>query len=250
LEVKASDPIEQAMSISAASNLTTEPWNGYANFHQAFGQPAGTFNDDDLSAAPQAETITSDAAVPVGTLATSVEVKARWAYSEIPSLRFGKKYVGHGPRRLHTLALGGAPFSNVDPGDWPVLQAMAEHARNKEFIDSIDAFGSPSFQCTRWRIEELLNVQTLPLFGRVSYSAFLTRNPCAVLRNGLPAFDEADPRVVAWSIDSTEPFEQIEPVIVVIVRGQPLLLDGYLRSLLWLRRNDPAKPLLVWLPVA
>jgi hypothetical protein len=186
--------------------------------------------------------------VTVGTLATSVEVKARWAYSEISSLRFGNKYVGHGTEHLRGLALAGAPFSDVDPSDWSVLVAMVGQGRNKEMIDSIDVFGAPCFRCGSWRVDDLLNVQTLPLFGHLPYSVFLTRNPGAVLRNGIPAFDEADPRVVAWSIDPSQPFEQIEPVIVIRVQGRPLLLDGYLRSLLWFRRNDPAKPLLAWLP--
>jgi hypothetical protein len=186
--------------------------------------------------------------VPIGTFATSVEVKARWAYSEIASLRFGHKYVGLGAEHLRGLALAGAPFSDVDPSDWSILVSMAEQARNKEMIESIDAFGAPSFKCESWSVEDLLNVQTLPLFGHFPYSVFLTKNPCAVLRNGIPAFDEADPRVVAWSIDPTQPFEQVEPVIIIRVQGRPLLLDGYLRSLLWFRRNEPAKPLLAWLP--
>jgi hypothetical protein len=185
--------------------------------------------------------------VPIGTLATSIEVKARRAYSEISSLRFGSKYVGRGSEHLRRLALAGVPFSDVDPGDWSVLVSMAEQGRNKEMIDSIDAFGAPSFRCESWRVEDLLNVQTLPLFGHLSYSAFLTRNPCAVLRNGIPAFDEADQRVIAWSIDPAQPFEQIEPVIVIRVQDKPLLLDGYLRSVLWFRKSDPAKPLLAWL---
>jgi hypothetical protein len=55
----------------------------------------------------------------------------------------------------------------------------------------------------------------------------------------------ADPRVVAWSIDPAHSFEQFEAVIVILIGGRPMLLDGYLRSLLWLRRNDPSKPLLL-----
>jgi hypothetical protein len=187
--------------------------------------------------------------VAIGTLATSSEIKARWAYSEIPSLRFGKKYLGQGPDHLRTLALDGAPFSAVNPNDWPQLVAMAEHGRNKDFVDSIDLFGAPSYRCEGWQLDDLLDALTLPAFGRVPYPTFLTRNPGAVLKGGMPAFDEADPRVVAWSVDPTQPFVQTEPIIVVRIQGQLMIIDGYLRSLLWFRKHDAKQPLLAWLPV-
>lgn len=189
-------------------------------------------------------------AVTIGTTATSTEVKARWAYAEISSARFGKGYAGHGPAYLHALARGGTPFSAVDPRDWPHLVDMAHHGRNKDFVDNVDSCGSPTYRCDGWQMTDLLGTLVLPTFGRVPYPTFLTKNPSIVLKSGMPVFDDADPRVVAWSIDPNLPFDQVEPIIIIKVdNGRPMILEGYLRSLLWLRMNDPSRPLLAWLPV-
>jgi hypothetical protein len=189
------------------------------------------------------------AALSIGRLATTVEIKARWAYSEIPSRRFGGNYLGQGSGHLRALALEGHPFSEVDRCEWPTLAAMAERARTKAFVDSIDVFGSPHFRCESWRVEDLLSVHTLPVFGSLLYSTFLTKKPRAVRGNEDVAFDQTDPRVAAWGVDPTQPFQQIEAVIIIRVQGQLMLLDGYLRSLLWFRRSNFSTPLLAWLPV-
>ncbi|MFH0303467.1 hypothetical protein AAFX91_41460 [Bradyrhizobium sp. 31Argb] len=187
--------------------------------------------------------------VTIGTTATSEEIKARWAFSEIPSPRFGPSYRGHGPSHLHDLAHGGEPFEKVPPADWPhLLEMISKHGRNEGFVSNIDTLGGATFTCTAWHLSDLMNSHVLPTFGNVSYPVFLTQNPSIVLAGGSPRFDSHDPRAVASSIDPGVPFVQREPCIVIRYGGHDVLIEGYLRSLLWLRKNDPATPLLVWLP--
>lgn len=181
----------------------------------------------------------------LGTTATAEEVKARWAYSEISSSRFGKYYIGHTPAHLEALAKTSAPFSQVSSQDWPTLVSLIEtYGRNKLFVDNIDIHGSPRFVCTAWGIQELLNSWTVPAFGQLPYPVFLSRPPA---RNATGGVDDADPRYCAQSIPFDPNFKQTEPAII-IKPGVNMLLEGYLRSILWLRLNDPNTPFLVWLP--
>jgi hypothetical protein len=183
-----------------------------------------------------------------GCVATAQEVKARWAFSEMISTRFGQNYTDRGPERLRDLVARNASFDEVDQRDWPILVSMIEQfGRNKAFVDSVDSWGAPYFMCKEWRMSELLQTFTLPCFGQVSYPVFLTQ--CPNVKQ--PAtFDMADPRFIAWSIPPNQAFYQREPIIIIRV-GQPqqyMILDGYLRSILWFRSNT-TKPLLAWLPV-
>ena len=181
----------------------------------------------------------------IGTIATAQEVKARWAYSEMSSERFGKNYIGQTPAHLNKLSTSHASFSQVSQQDWPILVALIEiHGRNKVFVDNIDVHGAPQFICAAWDVLDLLNCWTLPTFGRVPYPAFLSRPPSTVAAGGV---DDADPRYRAQGIPFDPKFIQSEPAIV-IRPGLEMLLEGYLRSILWLRCNDPNMPFLVWLP--
>jgi hypothetical protein len=46
-----------------------------------------------------------------------------------------------------------------------------------------------------------------------------------------------------------QPFNQTEPVIVIPYHGKNLLLEGYLRSVLFIRNANPDLKILVWYPV-
>lgn len=181
----------------------------------------------------------------IGTRATAQEIKARWAYSEIPSSRFGKHYVGHTPAHLDGLARSGAPFSQVASTDWPTLVSLIENfGRDKSFVDNIDVNGGPHYVCAGWGVQDLLNCLTIPVFDQAPYPVFLSRPPN---RDALGQVDDADPRYCAYNLPFSPHFTQSEPAIVIRPGGANMLLEGYLRSILWLRL--PTTPFLVWLPV-
>jgi hypothetical protein len=180
-----------------------------------------------------------------GQTATAREVKARWAYGEVLSDRFGNPYSGVLARPLFDLIKSGCRFSEIDEGCWDFLIAGLSAARDAKFSGSIDTFGSKGYVCVEWDVEDLLNCRVLPHFGvGLFYREFLTLLPMSIPPGLL---DVADPRLKAWSTPLHPAFVQHEPLISIRIGAEPMLVEGYRRSLLWFR--NPAKPLLIWQPV-
>jgi hypothetical protein len=174
---------------------------------------------------------------------TSEEVKARWAYAEINSQRFGGTYEANLPSDVYASAMGRVPFENLSSEVWPALLAALKQARNPSFIDKIDAFGAPTYECVEWQVVDLLNCSTLPCFGGMTYWKFLAMPPAVDAAGNL---DRGDPRFVSHRIPFDPSYSIQEPLIAIVVSGRPMLIEGYLRSLLWLR--NPIRPFLMWLP--
>jgi hypothetical protein len=61
--------------------------------------------------------------------------------------------------------------------------------------------------------------------------------------------EKYDPRVQADAIPLETEFVQSEPVIVLPYGEFNLLIDGYLRSVLFMRSPNPDARILVWYPV-
>ena len=57
-----------------------------------------------------------------------------------------------------------------------------------------------------------------------------------------------DPRNTADQLCDDDPFVQHEPVIAVLHRGRPSLIDGYLRSILFYRHGRTDQRLSAWVP--
>lgn len=178
-----------------------------------------------------------------GTIISAAEVKARWAYGEVTSDRFGAAYATHLPSDLFQRATAGRPFSEVPASEWPALiDVLENHARNKQFVDCIDTFGAPQYVWEEWNVTQLLNSVVIPAFQSSPYLLFLARPPAAT--NGV--VDTTDPRHKSYSIPFDPDFFPGEPLTVIQVQSSYMLFEGYLRSILWLR--NPTKPLPVWLP--
>jgi hypothetical protein len=173
-----------------------------------------------------------------GTVITADEVKARWGYAEITSERFGKSYKKNLPEKVYRAATNGEPFSNVPSSEWQHLIAALIAARNADFIGSIDRFGAPKYVCGEWEADTLLKCRTLHCFGAVRYFQFVARPP----EKG----DEYDPRSKSHQIPFDDKFKIEEPLISILVDGSPTLIEGYLRSILWLR--NPEALLRIWVP--
>lgn len=60
--------------------------------------------------------------------------------------------------------------------------------------------------------------------------------------------EESDPRVQADRIPFNTPFDP-EPITVVGAQSLNILLDGYLRAVLFMRSPDPGETIKVWYPV-
>jgi hypothetical protein len=186
----------------------------------------------------------------IGTVVSDRVLRARWAYGELRSDRFRKRYVGRGPSHLLDNAAQGIPFEQLSPQDVTVLAQMVVRVRGRPFACHVD--GS-TYRCEAWTREQLLQVMALPVINPperktcIAYRRFLSAPPTSTA-GGRP--QATDPRFVIRTIPAEQRFEQQEPVIVVRRGRHLILLEGYLRSLHFLRSNDPNDRLLVWVPEA
>jgi hypothetical protein len=188
--------------------------------------------------------------VKVGAQITAHEAKARWAYSELLSSRFGKNYVGVGAKHIYDAAAAKNPFSTLLPADHDELAKMLDRGRDPALTAMVDS--SPLYRSEAWTKGQLAHTWALPAFNppakrsAIPYYDFYTGRP-----NTGPAgtAEDSDPRVAARAIPYGTPFNQShEPVIVIGEPGKYVLLEGYLRSIIFMRSSDPSHRLLVWVP--
>jgi len=181
-----------------------------------------------------------------GQTATAREIKARWAFSEVLSDRFGDPYSAVLDRLLLERIKGGCRFSEIEQSHWDLLILGLNAARSPRFSGNIDASGPKGYVCVEWSVEDLLNSRVLPHFGLgLSYREFLTLLPTSVPPAG--TLDPADPRLKAWTTPLQPAFAQGEPLISIRIGADLMIIEGYTRSLLWFR--SPTKPLLIWQPL-
>ena len=180
-----------------------------------------------------------------GMVITAEEVKARWAYGEIPSARFGTTCKTNLPASVHDAAVNcGIRFSQVSASEWPGLIAALKIARPSRFVDNIDTFGAPNYVCVSGR--SLI----CWVAGRSLASIKCSTSPSSLARLGktqpvtLTTLTRASKTSHLIPFDLN--FKLEEPLIAILVDHAPMLIEGYLRSILWLR--NPVYPLRVWVP--
>jgi hypothetical protein len=188
--------------------------------------------------------------VAVGDQISFHELQARWAYSEITSSRVGYKYRREYPQcaGLFQRADAGVPFEQLSQAEVDQLVVMNEWYR-PGLIAPLRTFSR--FICQSWTKDELARSFTVPALdpqrrGRsVPFVSFAT-GPRFIGPQGNP--ERTDPRVAADAVQLTWPTMQVEPVPVMPSGGGYILLDGYLRSILIFRSENPDDRLLVWVP--
>jgi hypothetical protein len=100
----------------------------------------------------------------IGRRVSAHVVKARWAYSELESTRFGTNYTGFGSQELHEKKAAGVPFSALTSQDHDALVQMLYVARNQAFAQSVDNYGS-TYECQAWTRGQLVQVWALPAYN-------------------------------------------------------------------------------------
>lgn len=181
-----------------------------------------------------------------GRIATAREIKARWAFSEVRSDRFGGPYRTVLAQPLYNQVMEGCDFSDIQQSHWDDLIRGLNTARNARFTGIIDAFGLSGYICAEWSVEDLMNAKVIPKFGEgLCYREFLTMSPMSQLTG---AIDLGDPRFNAWATPvKTCSFVQTEPLIAIKAGSDHMLIEGYTRSILWVR--SAGKSLLMWVSV-
>ena len=100
-------------------------------------------------------------AEPIGSVLAARLVKARWAWSELRSPRFGKLYenLGANAVRLRDLAMGGMCFTSLNSIDLDILVSLIER-RQPGFMPAFSDVRS--FACVGWTKHVLLELWTIP----------------------------------------------------------------------------------------
>lgn len=104
-----------------------------------------------------------------------------------------------------------------------------------------------SYQCAAWLRQELGRVWAIPAFdpnGKQHLIPYLS-----FLAGSRPPNEPNDPRRAADGVPTTQAFIQAEPGIVGLLNTVPVLLDGYCRSVLFMRSENLYAQFLVWVPV-
>jgi hypothetical protein len=182
----------------------------------------------------------------LGAVASTLETKARWAYSEIMSSRTGERYQNHTPLApVAQLALAGTPFEDLPPDCHQILGDAVTATRTR-LIRLMEQHRR--FVLKHWSKHELANSYADAYFNTprreipLRFGDFL-RWPRGTGPDGRPAMD--DPRIVADGIaPGTVPFTDAAPIAVG--SGGDLIVDGYLRCILFMRDAPASARLPVW----
>jgi hypothetical protein len=185
----------------------------------------------------------------IGQRITTPVLHARWAYGEITSPRFANFYRGGVPPDLMQKASDGIPFEALEPNETALLTALQSQVRQAllPFLSGIN-----EFVCESWSKATLMRVYTLPALdpqrrGRLVPLISFVASPRFLDANGNP--EPTDPRVAADQVPLTEAFVNSEPVPVGLWQGYRVLIDGYRRSILFLRSENLQGEILAWVPV-
>ena len=129
------------------------------------------------------------------------------------------------------------------------LVRMLDGGRGQPFASNADQH--PQYICSSWTKGQLAQTWALP-----AYNPPDKRNPIPYYdfyigpRNTGPggSAEDSDARIAADKITPPADLSGHEPVIVIGRPGAYILLEGYLRSVLFMRDAGPAQRLLVWVP--
>jgi len=179
-------------------------------------------------------------------MASSTELRARWAYAEFKSSRFGQFY-----RNNDSTELGELADRQVDFDQLPArlrLRLVELHALNRrEFGDIVDAHHT--YVLDIWSKGRLCQASTMVHFGGGSQRTYIPyldflHGERLVSPDGAP--DANDPRTEADSVPQ-DPTRGIPEWGCIAVNDFPnVLIDGYLRSVLFMRDAPRDALLPVW----
>lgn len=162
------------------------------------------------------------------------ELKARWGFSEARSPRWSADYASV---KLPT------SFDDTSPETREELVAALTKQR-PHLAPAIDAH--EKYETQLWSKEQLGRAYTILRMApsRNANIPFLSFIAC-------PRFDEdSDPRVQADAVPFDEPFVQTEGAIILpIADVGPILIEGYFRSVIFMRTPDPNARIAVWYPL-
>ena len=187
-----------------------------------------------------------------GTKASTQQVRARWAYGEICSPRFGAKYRAQAiSQPILDCANQSAKFDDVDQQYWSELDSLLELARPGEYLHQ-ELKKWQCFECAHWNETDLGACLAIRAFNmprqthHLPYMDFYNGKPNTGRAQGAWGFaEDSDPRVQAFR---TPDLPQCEPAVAIQHANSFLLVEGYLRSIIFMRQRDLKRKFAVWIP--
>jgi hypothetical protein len=171
-------------------------------------------------------------------VATADEMKSRWIYSELGSPRWGEAYAqlkGNTPllekARLHI------PFSSLTSDEHEQLLEYAPSSSRRGLMGRLS--NHSDYRLEQWDKSQISATRTTHAYGSVLYDEFLSES-CE------PGEEATDAREAAKKL----PFYPgtWEAGIVVGKPGDYMLLDGYTRSVVFMKEAPPGAKFAVWVP--
>ena len=176
-------------------------------------------------------------------------VRARWAYSELLSLRLGERYHGSGVPQLKEKARQGVPFEQLEHAERKLLVEQLAVVRARDLLQALDDINW--FKQERWNKDQLAAVHVLPCFalevcGRddepVTFRQWIYAEP-------LKPLHQWHARYASYGLPPAAREE--EPLTVGRYPNHPqlILVDGYHRAVRFWSSSEPATTLAVYAPV-
>ncbi len=171
-------------------------------------------------------------------MATIDEMKSRWVYSELGSPRWGEAYAqleGHTP--LLEKASLHVPFSSLTEDERQQLLEYAPHSSRRGLMGRLS--NHENYHLEHWDKNQVRATKTTHGYGATTYDAFLAGS-------AKPGEEATDAREAA----KTLPYYPgvWEAGIVVGEPGDYMLLDGYTRSVVFMREAPADAKFAVWTP--
>ena len=173
-------------------------------------------------------------------------MKAWWAFSEISSPRFALTY----QQDLRVPALyariRSVTFECLSPFEVDTLAQLYESIRGCSLNHYIAEIRE--FVIEEWSAEQLGQVYAMSELdasgqGRYQPFAAYAASPCPTPTEWF------DPRVAAEKLSWSTTFRAHDPLIVGIYRGLRVLIDGYVRGLVFMKTASPGERVAVLAPV-
>ena len=173
-----------------------------------------------------------------GVRITREQLKARWAFAEIGAERWRAKYATFPLEKIRK----NISVADLNSKEIAHLAWIAESSR-QNLVPELNKV--EVYECQAWTKDKFGRACTIMGMApdRNSNIPFLSFIAC-------PRFNESsDPRVQADRIPFETPFVQTEPIIVLPYGAINIVIEGYLRGVLFMRSPNPDAEILVWFPV-
>lgn len=177
------------------------------------------------------------------------QVKALWALNELKSPRTSKHYHdSRAPAVFQKLGASTSPFVDSESPEFRMLVEMFEPARG-QFLHMYFN-GIKEFVLEQWTVEQIRCLNAMSQMDPSGRAQFISVQDYALSPPPIGA-DDGDPRVAAAKVPpSNTPFRTVDPVVIGLYNGLRVLIDGYCRSILFMRSAKPDSRIPVLVPVA